>query len=90
MYLPASDPIRPNARRCPLRVILGSRRGYEGRLLLPSTTSLPALPSLSSLRSLSSLPAPLPNLRHHCRRRQLLATGTNAMGLARMSNRPQS
>jgi hypothetical protein len=30
----------------------------------------------------STFPAPLPNLRHRCRRRQLLAVGANTMGLA--------
>src|SRR5215472_7868895 len=40
------------------------------------------LPSLSSFPSLCSLPAPARTLRQRYRRRQLLAVGANAMGLA--------
>src|SRR5215471_7191616 len=47
-----------------------------------STPPLHPLPSLSSLPSLCSLPAPSRTLRQRYRRRQLLAVGANAMGLA--------
>src|SRR5215472_17886926 len=47
-----------------------------------STPPLRPLPSLSSLPSLRSLPAPTHTLRQRGRRGQLLAVGTNAMGLA--------
>src|SRR6516162_2020884 len=47
-----------------------------------STPPLRPLPSLSSLPSLRSLPAPTHTLRQRGRRGQLLAVGTNAVGLA--------